>query len=89
MARLFALAGVGEGEEERIEKAERVFEVEKRLSKFALTPTERRNPYALYNPNDVVGLVEICPDFEWVLYFESMGIVVDEVCFFFFFFFYF
>ena len=79
LGRLFGLAGVGEGEEERAMMVERVWEVEKKLAEHALTPTERRNPYALNNPYTVEGLEELCPNFEWRVYFEELGIAVEDV----------
>uniref|UniRef100_A0A7S4L8L9 Uncharacterized protein n=1 Tax=Paramoeba aestuarina TaxID=180227 RepID=A0A7S4L8L9_9EUKA len=52
----------------------RVYEIEKSLAEHAMTPTERRNPYALYNIYTEDELAELAPDFKWQVYFEQLGV---------------
>lgn len=71
MVHMFNLAG--DTEELANEKALKIMALETRLAQASLTRLERRDPLKTYNKMDLAALVELSPDFEWELFFTSLG----------------
>lgn len=71
VARMFRLAGIGETPEA---DAASVMEMETQLAKASMTLLERRNPHATYNRRNLASLGEEMPNFNWELYFNTIGL---------------
>ncbi|MEQ8550985.1 MAG: M13 family metallopeptidase [Cyclobacteriaceae bacterium] len=59
--------------------ADKVMNLETRLAEASLTPIERRNRLALYNPKTFEELQELAPSFDWTAYFKALNADVSKV----------
>ena len=71
MVTVFKLAG--DSAEQAAEEAKSVLDIETALAKGSISRTELRDPQKRYHPMEVSALKELAPDFDWSLYFGSIG----------------
>ena len=64
------------GDEESVasKKAETIFDIEKRIAKNSMSRIERRSPEKTYNKMTVAELQEISPNYDWNIYFTTLGL---------------
>jgi putative endopeptidase len=67
------------GETDTEAKAQNIYDLENELALASLTPIERRNRLALYNPYTVDGLKEMTPAVNWNSYFSNTGVDLTKV----------
>lgn len=70
IGRMFALAEVGNAEE----KAQAVFDLEKKIAALHWEREERRDAVRTYNPMTRADLAAYAPEFPWGAYFEGAGL---------------
>ncbi len=54
--------------------AQTVMRMETRLANASMTRLERRDPYKTYHKMNVMGVSAIAPDYNWVSYFDAIGL---------------
>ncbi len=54
--------------------AETIMKLETRLAHASMTMLEMRNPMNYYNKMDLKGLSEVCPAYDWKMYFDAQGL---------------
>ena len=64
----------GSTEEEATLESETVLKIETDLAKVSRTRLERRDPVANYNKMNLDQLKELAPNFNWDIYFSSLGL---------------
>ncbi|MFT6855444.1 MAG: putative endopeptidase [Cyclobacteriaceae bacterium] len=74
--KMFELSGI-EGNTSGM--ADQVMNLETRLAEASLTPIERRNRLALYNPKTFEELQDLAPVFDWKAYFKSVNADITKV----------
>ncbi|MEI6765920.1 MAG: M13 family metallopeptidase [Bacteroidota bacterium] len=72
IARTFELAGTAK--DQAAKDAEIIMNIETQLAKASSTRLELRDPVKNYNKNDLAGLKKIAPQFDWELYFSTLGL---------------
>jgi putative endopeptidase len=72
LASLFGAVGYDTADAE--EAAQRVYELEKRLTEPILTPQDWTDPASYYHPRPVADLIEANTDFDWPGFLEHLGI---------------
>jgi putative endopeptidase len=78
IGKTFDLAGF---KKEQIDKdAETVMAIETKLAQASSTRLELRDPIKNYNKMDLAGLIKMAPQFDWALYFTTVGLkATDEI----------
>lgn len=64
----------GDKKDEAIKAAATVLKIETQLAKVSRTRLERRNPVANFNKMNIDALKNLAPNFNWVSYFENIGL---------------
>ena len=60
--------------------SQKVLDIETKLAENSFTRLELRDPFNNYNKMDLEGLKKLSPDFDWTLYFETLGLTkTDEI----------
>lgn len=57
--------------------AQTIMNIETRIAKSAMSRIEQRDPQKVYNKMQVSKLSELCSNFNWNLYFETLNLPVD------------
>jgi putative endopeptidase len=65
---------LGYSEADAVKNAATVVKIETELAKVSSTRLALRDPVANYNKTDLAGLKKLAPDFDWSLYFTSLGL---------------
>jgi putative endopeptidase len=65
---------LGQTNAEAVKSAATVVKIETALAKASSTRLALRDPVANYNKMDLAGLKKIAPEFDWNLYFSSLGL---------------
>jgi putative endopeptidase len=74
---IFTLAG--HNADQAIEARQTIMAMETRLADASMDRIERRNPYATYNKKTVEELRSLVPSFNWLDYFDGVGISIEEL----------
>ncbi|MBW6497813.1 MAG: M13 family metallopeptidase [Bacteroidales bacterium] len=74
---IFALAGYEEAQSAAARQT--VMAMETRLAEASMDRIERRNPYATYNKKTLEELQGIVPSFNWLNYFDGLGVSIEEL----------
>lgn len=74
---IFILAGYEEAK--AAEARQTIMSMETRLAEASMDRIERRDPYATYNKKTVEELKSIVPSFNWLDYFDGIGISIEEL----------
>ncbi len=72
ITKMFILKGDGKKQAEK--KAALVMDIETKLAEISFTRVEMRDPVKNYNKMSLDGLEKTSPDFNWPLYFKSLGL---------------
>ncbi|WP_420239403.1 M13 family metallopeptidase [Telmatobacter bradus] len=72
VTKMFVLAG--ESQSQAAKDATAVLEVETALAKASMSRTEMRDPVATYHIYTTADLAKLTPEFDWSIYFKSIGI---------------
>jgi putative endopeptidase len=76
MKKIFQLAGYNENEAG--EKVNTIMKIETQLAKASMSRLERRDPHKTYNKFDFKRLTKICPNIDWISYFNGLNIEAPE-----------
>ncbi|GBD89388.1 neutral endopeptidase [bacterium BMS3Abin04] len=71
MTNMFIL--LGDKKEAAKKHAKTVMKIETRFAKHSRTRVERRDPQKNYNKMDINGLTKLAPNFDWKLFFSTVG----------------
>lgn len=74
---IFNLAGYQANQ--AIEARHTIMAMETRLAEASMDRIERRNPYATYNKKTLEELQGIVPSFNWLNYFDGLGVSIEEL----------
>ncbi len=74
--KMFQLTGV-EPDQAKV-KTGNVLQIETRLAEASLTRLERRDPHRTFNKMNLSALSELSPDFDWDLFFTTLGFPAQE-----------
>jgi putative endopeptidase len=72
LTKMFVLKGDKQEQAEKSAKA--VMNLETKLAKTSFTRIEQRDPVKNYNKMSLAGLIETAPDFNWSLFFKTLGL---------------
>jgi putative endopeptidase len=72
VTKMFVLAG--ESQAQAAKDAAAVMEVETAFAKASMSRTEMRDPVATYHIYSTADLAKLTPEFDWSIYFKSIGI---------------
>jgi putative endopeptidase len=71
--KLHSIAGIASEELSIISR--KIMEIETRLAYASMTRLEQRDPHKTYNKFSEEELQKLCPDFDWGLYFNQIGLL--------------
>ncbi|HSV87561.1 MAG TPA: M13 family metallopeptidase [Bacteroidales bacterium] len=74
---IFGLAGYDENKAAAARKT--IMAIETRLAKASMDRVTRRDPHATYHKKPITQLTQIAPSFNWKLYFDELGITIEEL----------
>ena len=78
VSKIFELAGINK--EQADKDAETVLDIETKLAQASSTRLELRDPIKNYNKTNLEGLKKLAPQFDWELYFTTVGLkTTDEI----------
>ncbi|MFZ4398409.1 MAG: M13 family metallopeptidase [Bacteroidales bacterium] len=78
IAKMFQLTG--ESKEQSAKIADQIMQLETQLAKVSSTRLELRDPIANYNKKNLDGLKKIAPQYNWLSYFQTLGLPkTDEI----------
>ncbi len=72
LTKMFILKG--DDKEEAGKNAKKVLDLETKLAKTSFSRVERRDPVKNYNKMSLADLEKLSPDFDWSLYFKTLGV---------------
>ena len=72
LQKMFVLTGVDEASAKA--SAVKVYDLEKRLAAASMTLLEQRDPQNVYHKMNAESLQKIAPEYNWVAYFQSIGL---------------
>ena len=72
IAKMFQLTG--EDKASALKRAKSILKMETELARISKTRLERRDPIANYNKMSLAELRKLSPDFDWDMYFTTMGL---------------
>jgi predicted metalloendopeptidase len=74
LAKLLTLAG----QQDALERAARILELETRLATDQWTPVENRDPVKTYNRHDLESAAKLAPEFDWSAWFAATGLPAGD-----------
>ncbi len=78
IAKMFELSGESKDNSAKI--ADQIMQLETQLAKASSTRLELRDPISNYNKTNLEGLKKMIPQFDWIAYFQTLGLVkTDEI----------